>query len=129
MTNAEIIELAKAVAWPGMVTWGLWYFRDPLIAVLPRVTRLGPVSLDPPPPQQNVPAIADATSNEGIKRVEALLPPELLAEGRTLIENSVPRNAQGEKVGEVQYLETLAATLTLITLFEKAYGTIWGGAN
>ena len=125
MTNADIIELAKALAWPVVVGGGLWYFRETIIANLPRVTRVGPVTLDPPPPQ-NLPVIADSTSNEAIKRVEALVPPELLAEARKLIEASVPRNAQGEKIAEVQYLTTLTATITLVALFEKAYGTIWG---
>jgi hypothetical protein len=117
--------LAKALAWPVVVGGGLWYFRETIIANLPRVTRVGPVTLDPPPPQI-LPVIADSTSNEAIKRVEALVPPELLAEARKLIEASVPRNAQGEKIAEVQYLTTLAATITLVALFEKAYGTIWG---
>jgi hypothetical protein len=119
------IELAKALAWPVVVGGGLWYFRETIIANLPRVTRVGPVTLDPPPPQ-NLPVIADSTSNEAIKRVEALVPPELLAEARKLIEARVPRNAQGEKIAEVQYLTTLTATITLVALFEKAYGTIWG---
>jgi hypothetical protein len=125
VTNPEIIELAKALAWPAVVGGGLWYFRDSIIANLPRVTRVGPVTLDAPPAQKP-PVIADSTSNEAIQRVEALLPPELLAEGRNLIEASVPRDAQGDKIAEVQYLTTLAATLTMIALFEKAYGTIWG---
>jgi hypothetical protein len=125
MTNAEIIELAKALAWPAVVGGGLWYFRDAIIANLPRVTRVGPVTLDPPP-TQTPPLIADSGSNEAIKRIEVLVPPELLAESRKVVEANVPRNAQGEKITEVQYLTTLAAILTIIALFEKAYGTIWG---
>ncbi len=38
------------------------------------------------------------------------------------------RGMQGDKVAEVQYLTTLPATVTLIALFEKSYGTI-GEAN
>jgi hypothetical protein len=33
MTNAEIIEVAKALAWPVVVGGALWYFRDAIIPI------------------------------------------------------------------------------------------------
>lgn len=129
MTTAEFIELAKASAWPAVVAWGLWYFRDAIIGVLPRVTKVGPVALEPlPPPQPETKKaiLGQTATNEGIKRLEALMPPELLSEGKQLIAGSVPINSQGDRIDEVEYLTTLAATLTLIALFESTYRTIWG---
>lgn len=128
MTNADIIELAKALAWPVVVGGGLWYFREMIIANLPRVTRVGPVTLDPPQPQI-LPMIADSTSNEAIKRVETLVPPELLAEARKLIEASVPKNAQGKKIAEVQYLTILTATITLVARFLRKHTAPFGEAS
>jgi hypothetical protein len=125
MTFAKTIELAKALAWPAVMGWGLWYFRAPVTALIPRVSKVGPVSIEPQT-QAAVRPPDPTTEDNAFKRLENMMPPELLAESRALVEQTVPRSATGEKLNEAQYLTRLAATLTLAGLFERTNGTIWG---
>jgi hypothetical protein len=43
-----IIRTFHEIAWPGAAIWIGWYFRDAILEQLPRVTKVGPVTLNPP---------------------------------------------------------------------------------
>jgi hypothetical protein len=51
------VELIKGIAWPVVVAAILWWFRQPILAQLSRVTEVGPtgVKLSPPPAQVPTP--------------------------------------------------------------------------
>jgi hypothetical protein len=100
-----------------------WYFREALVAQLPRIIKVGPVSLGPP-----VQAILSEPSSgdDVIRQVESYITPEMMAEGRKLVEGKVPRNAQNEKIDELSYLRSLSAALLIAGLYERTNGVIWG---
>ncbi|MEY9428868.1 hypothetical protein ABH975_004183 [Bradyrhizobium ottawaense] len=113
------VEFVKAAAWPLAIAWVAYYFRDAIIAQLPRVTKVGPVTLDPPPPPQqaNLPTSKDPA--EAIKKVEAAIPPELLREGEAIVRGLVPKS-------EDRDLLTLSSGLLIGGLFERTYNFIFG---
>jgi len=116
------VELAvRAVhdlAWPLAAVWLGWYFRDTIVAQLPRVTKVGPVTLDLPSPQQGKPPVID---DKNIRKVESYVPPELLEEARLEIENKFPRDSHN-----VDDLQTLSAALLVSGMFERTYNLIFG---
>jgi hypothetical protein len=120
MTNAEIIELAKAIAWPAVVAGGLWYFRDAIVAVLPRVRSVGPVTLEPPPQASNPGSTLSAT-NETVKMVENAVSADLLVEARKELEKKFPEGPQ-----RVEHLLTLSSALLIGGMLERTYNFIFG---
>lgn len=120
MTNTEIIELAKALAWPAVVAGGLWYFREVIVSQLPRVTRVGPVSLDPPPQASN-PGNTLNAPNDTIKMVENAVSAELLAEARKELEKKFVDGPQ-----RADHLLTLASALLIGGMLERTYNFIFG---
>ena len=118
MTNGEFIELAKALAWPAVVAGGLWYFREAIISILPRVRSLGPVTLDPASTPQTAGSSASAP-NDLIMRIEASVSQELLDEGRKEIEKAFPDRSP-------DHLMTLAVGFLVGGQFERTYNIIFG---
>lgn len=106
------------LAWPLAAVWLGWYFRNAIVAQLPRVTKVGPVSLElPAPPQGKAPIIDD----KNIRKVESYVPPELLEEAKRELETKFPRANHG-----VDDLYTLSAALLVSGLFERTYSLIFG---
>lgn len=112
-----LVEFVKAAAWPFAASWIAYYFRDAIVAQLPRVTKVGPVTLDPPPNQANV--LAQKVNGETIKKIEAAIPKELLKEGETIIQGLFPNSHDGD-------LLTLSSGLLIGGLFERTYNFIFG---
>jgi hypothetical protein len=111
-----IIRAFHEVAWPGAAAWIAWYFRDAIVAQLPRVTKVGPVTLDPPAPNQ---AVKKVSSEEIIKKVEGSVPPELLDEARKTIKEKFPHSNDDD-------LLTLSGALLISGMFERTYALIFG---
>src|SRR5690348_2530634 len=84
------IEFVRAAAWPLAAGWIAYYFRDAIVAQLPRVTKVGPVTLEPPPSQASVPA--PKVNGDAIKKVEAAIPNDLLEEGKSTIKGLFPNS-------------------------------------
>lgn len=105
--------------------WGDHWHREQIVAMLPRVTRIGPASLEAPS-QTSVAAPLTNGGDDAFKRLEAMIDPALLVEGCQLIEKTVPRNSHGEKTNEIKYLTTLSSALMFAGLFERSNGLIWG---
>jgi hypothetical protein len=118
------IEFAKALAWPICAGGIAYYYRDHIIAMLPRVTKIGPVSLDGQT-QKSLPA-STPVNDENLERLRAMMPPDLLIEARAIVEAKITRDHAGQKINEVEYLTTMSATLMLAGLFERTYGAIFG---
>ncbi|MBB1091642.1 hypothetical protein HUU61_10095 [Rhodopseudomonas palustris] len=118
----SLIELAKAIAWPASIVWAAWYFRDPLIAQLPRITKVGPVTLDPPPTQIAIPTTSSA--DDITKEITGYISQDLIAEGRQIIDEKVP--TQVDKTAEISSLRTVAAGFMIAGLFERLNGIIFG---
>src|SRR4051794_15837764 len=55
-----LIEFVKAIAWPVTVAAIAVYFRDQIIAHLPRVTEVGPAGVKLRPPDEQTPHSATA---------------------------------------------------------------------
>lgn len=56
MTDAEIVDLVKALVWPAVVVFGMWYWRDELRAAAKRIREIGLTGAKFAPPEQQVPA-------------------------------------------------------------------------
>lgn len=112
-----LVEFVKAAAWPFAASWIAYYFRDAIVAQLPRVTKVGPVTLDPLPSQANV--SAPKVNSDAIKKVEAAIPVDLLKEGEIIIQGLFPNSHDSE-------LLTLSSGLLIGGLFERTYNFIFG---
>jgi hypothetical protein len=124
MTNLELIEIAKAIAWPAVVGWGLRYFRDPIVALIPRVTKVGPVSIEPTPRQQE--NISSSLTAESIAKIRSIVPNELLQEAVDGIDKNIPSDAKINADTTKSYLLHVAAALQIIAVFERIYSFIYG---
>jgi hypothetical protein len=111
-----IIRTFHEIAWPGAAIWIGWYFRDAILEQLPRVTKVGPVTLNPPA-QAN--ARLPKASNEVIKQVEHSIPGDLLKEARDTIKEKFPNSDDDD-------LLTLSGALLVGGMFERTYGLIFG---
>ena len=112
------------LAWPVAAAWIAWYFRDPIVALLPRVNKIGPVGLETASTQQSGAPVPGEVSNASLKRIEGSVSPELLEEGKELIEKAFARDQSELKKSE--HLLTLSSALLISGLFERTYAHIFG---
>jgi hypothetical protein len=115
-----IVRAFHEIAWPAAAAWIAWYFRDPIVAQLPRVTKVGPVALQPlASSQANATAPGKIPNEDTIRKIEAAVPTELLQEARITIEGLFPNSRDGD-------LLTLSSALLIGGVFERTYNFVFG---
>jgi hypothetical protein len=121
MAWAELlVKLFHEVAWPLSAAWIAWYFRDVIVSQLPRVTKVGPVSLEPPP-QASIPGPKLNATNELVRAVENAVSPELIADARKELEKKFPEGPE-----RAEHILTVASALLIGGILERTYNFIFG---
>jgi hypothetical protein len=49
------LEFLRIAAWPALIAWLVWYFRDEVKRVITRITKLGLTGAEFAPPAEQVP--------------------------------------------------------------------------
>ena len=128
ITSTELVDLLKALAWPGAAVWIAWYFREDLKRLLPNVEKIGPggVSI------RNAAQAAEQVNAKpdvplaSLSELKQFVSEDQLAPRMKWIRDNLPTDASRNEANKTEYLLAIAAAMTQQFLNEKRYRLIFG---
>jgi hypothetical protein len=146
MTGWEIysgvIDIVKALAWPAVVAWVVWYLRDELKAAAKMLTEIGPTGAKFAPPQQVVETTAvvalgsEKASGTGVTashnvqafigQVKSVISDDQLQPMLQKIRHDLSSMAGENQRDQIEALLYNSASLSVQLAHERTYNVIFG---
>jgi hypothetical protein len=149
MSNGQYLsatlDLIKALTWPTVVVWAVWYWRDELKAAAKRVTEIGLTGAKFAPPEKQVPspassltaasidkeeAAADGAPKPDVKafiaRLESFISRDQLEPNAQSLRKELSSIAGSNSSEQIEALLYFAASLSTQLSHEKNYNAIFG---
>jgi len=141
---ATIVDLIKALAWPAVIVWAVWYFREELKVALKRITGIKFNELKFGPPEQQIASPPSKVTAQElpasepdllapkpdvrtyIERIKSFISPDQLEPVLQNIRTELPGAVGTNQADQLEALKYLAASLLVQLSHEKNYNVIFG---
>jgi hypothetical protein len=119
-----VVELVKAIAWPGVVLAIAWRYREQIVAQLSRITELGPTGVKLATIQVQVPA-PSLNAATGIAQVRARFTEQVLNPALDAVRRDLASVADTDH-DRIEVLAHALASMNIQYAFERVYREIFG---